>query len=281
MKAFLRQLRGELQKLFFRNRTYIGFGAFLGAEIIILILLRLPRVQRGYTNLLKGAGYSPEEYLSGLTLGLTITLSTVFLLGALYLALVAGDIVGKEVEDGTLRMMLCRPVSRQRILVLKLVTCAIYTLALTVFIAVTALAAGYLYAGGGGLFLYAPLEGMFAVYSEGAGLIRYALAIPFLALSLLTISLIGFFFSCLRMKPAAATIVTLSVLFVDMVLKNTPFFTSIQEWFLTARMSTWIAVFEYHIPWGTLLENYAWLMALNVTLFVLALTVFSARDFKA
>ena len=35
---------------------------------------------------------------------------TVFLLGGLYLALVvAGDVMSKEVEDGTMRMILCRP----------------------------------------------------------------------------------------------------------------------------------------------------------------------------
>lgn len=281
MSMFFHQLGGELRKLFFRRRTYIGFGAFLGVELVVLILLRLPRVQRGFRNLLEGAGYSPSDYLSGLTLGLTITLSTVFLLGALYLALIAGDIVSKEVEDGTLRMMLCRPVSRLRILTLKLCACAVYTAVLTVFIASTALAAGYLYAGGGGLFLYAPLEGIFAVYPEGEGLVRYALAVPFLVLSLLSITMVGFFFSCLRMKPAAATIVTLSLLFIDMILKNTPFFTSIREWFLTARMSTWVAVFEYRIPWESLTENYIWLLALNITLFALGAAAFSGRDFKA
>lgn len=281
MRVFFHQLGGELKKLFLRKRTYIGFGAFLAAEVFVLLLLRLPRVRRGFARLLTGAGYSPEDYLSGPTLGLTITLSTVLLLGSLYLALVAGDIVSKEVEDGTLRMMLCRPISRLRILVLKLCTCAIYTLVLTVFIAVTALAAGYLNSGSGGLFLYAPLEGIFVVHPEGEGLVRYALAMPFLFLSLMTITLIGFFFSCLRMKPAAATIMTLSVLFVDMVLKNTPFFASIREWFLTSRMSVWIAVFEYRIPWETLMENYTWLMALNATLFVVAAAAFSSRDFKA
>ena len=38
-----------------------------------------------------------------------------FLLGGLFLALVSGDVVSKEVEDGTMRMMLCLPASRWRI----------------------------------------------------------------------------------------------------------------------------------------------------------------------
>ncbi len=281
MNVFFLQLGGELKKLFARKRTYIGFGAFFGVELVVLVLLRLPRVRRGLERLLEGAGYAPGEYLSGLTLGLMITLSTVFLLGALYLALIAGDVVSKEVEDGTLRMMLCRPVSRLRILGLKLCACVIYTVVLTIFIAGTALVAGWLHAGGGGLFVFAPTEGIFAIYDQGAGFARYLLAVPFLALSLCTITCIGFLFSCLNMKPAAATIVTLSVLFVDTILKNIPFFSGIRDWFLTAKMSAWARIFEYRIPWEVMLEDFAWLAAINATLLVLAAMVFTSRDFKS
>ena len=38
---FLRQLAGELKKMFTRKRTYIGFGAFLSLEIVILVLIKL------------------------------------------------------------------------------------------------------------------------------------------------------------------------------------------------------------------------------------------------
>jgi len=281
MRIFLRQLGGELRKLFARKRTYIGFAAFLGVELVVLGLLRLPKVQRGLERLLEGAGYAAADYLSGLTLGLMIMLSTVFLLGALYLALVAGDVVSKEVEDGTLRMMLCRPAGRNRILALKFCACLIYTAVLTLYIAATALAAGYLHAGGGGLFVFAPTEGIFAIYEAGPGLARIALGIPLLALSLSTITTIGFFFSCLKMKPAAATILTLSVLFVDTILKNIPFFSGIRDWFLTAKMSAWALVFEYRIPREILIEEYAWLAAFNITLLVLGALAFSARDFKS
>lgn len=281
MSIFLLQLRGELRKLFARKRTYIGFGAFLAVELAILVLLRLPRVQEGLERLLERSGYVASDYLSGLTLGLIITLSTVFLLGALYLALVAGDVVAKEVEDGTMRMMLARPAGRGRVLALKLAACAIYTVALTIFIAATAVGAGTLHSGWGGLFVYAPLEGVFAVYGAAEGSARLALAVPFLAASLFTVTCLGFCFSCLPMKPAAATIVTLSVLFVDTVLKNIPFFSGIRDWFLTAKMNAWVGVFEYRVPWETMTAQYAWLAAINITLVVIGAVVFRSRDFKS
>src|SRR5579862_1852177 len=104
MSLFFLQLRGELWKLFARKRTYLGFGVFFGLEIIILLLFQLPKVQRSWRQLLENAGYGFEQYFSGITLAFQIVLGTTTLLGGLYLALVAGDIVAKEVEDGTLRM---------------------------------------------------------------------------------------------------------------------------------------------------------------------------------
>ena len=277
----LHQFSGELLKLFARKRTYIGFVAFLGVEVIILFLLNLPRVRGALVRVIEDSGYPAGEYLSGLTLGFFVLLWSIFLLGALYLALVAGDVVGKEAEDGTLRMMLCRPVSRGRILALKLCAVAVYSFALTWFVGITALAVGLLHSGAGGLFVFAPMEKVFALYDFGPGLARYALAVLLLSFSLLTIPAVGFFLSCLDMKPAAATITTLSFFFMDSILKNIPFFESLKPWFVTAHMSAWIRAFEYRIPWEHMIEDYAWLLAINATLVVLAAVVFQQRDFKS
>jgi len=281
MKLFSQQLGGELRKLFARKRTYIGFGAFLVLECMVLFLLHLPKAKKAISHMIDSAGYDPSEYFSGLTLGLIIVMSTVFLLGALYLALVCGDVVSKEVEDGTMRMMLCRPISRGRILFLKAVACVIYTGALTFFISVTALLAGSLYGGFGGLFVVAPLDHIFALYDFWPGLGRYLMAIPLLWLSLCTVSAIAFFFSCTKMKPAAATILTLSVLFLDFVLKGIPFFESYHDWFLSVKMGAWIHIFEYNVPWEGMLEDYALLAAINLTLVLIGWQIFEQRDFKS
>ncbi|MFZ4597724.1 MAG: ABC transporter permease subunit [Terrimicrobiaceae bacterium] len=281
MTLFLHQCRGELVKLFARKRTYIGFGAFLLTEIVILFLLSLERVRAAITRVIEQSGYPANEFLSGLTLALLILLWTVFLLGSLYLALVAGDIVGKEIEDGTMRMILSRPVSRGRILAMKIVAIVVYSLVLSWFISLTALAAGLIHSGVGGLFVFAPMEKVFALHEFGPGLSRYFLASFLLGFALLSIPAIGFFFSCFDMKPAAATIITLSILFLDTILKNIPYFDSLRPFFLTARMTAWVFVFEYRIPWERILEDYVWLAAINSTLIILAWLVFMRRDFKS
>lgn len=281
MSLFLRQLSGEMRKLFARKRTFIGFGAFLAFEIVLLGLLRLPGIQNLMQRSIERTGYDSSLYLSGLSLAFIVIGAAVFLLEALFLSLVAGDVVSKEVEDGTLRMMLCRPVSRFRILILKAIVSAFYTVVLTVFVFVVALAGGLLNSGVGGLFVMAPLEGVVAFYEFVPGLLRLVAAVPLLCLSLCTITAIAFFLSCLNMKPSAATVVTLSILFADFILKNIPYFESIRGWFLTMKMSAWVRVFHYRIPWESMVEDYAWLMAINATLFLIAWQVFSQRDFKS
>jgi ABC-2 type transport system permease protein len=281
MNLFCIQLRGELRKLFSRKRTYIGFGAFLVLEVTVLLLLQMPAAKGSMKRLIDGAGYDGASYLSGLTLAFMIMVSTVFLLGSLYLALVGGDVVGKEVEDGTLRMMLCRPASRGRILLLKIIAMLVYSVALTAFIALTALAAGLLHSGTGGLFAYIPAEKIIAFYEFTPGLWRYLVSVPAVTLSLLTVTCLAFFFSCMNIKPAAATTLTLSVLFVDTVLRSMPFFDSMRGWFLTNRMGAWALVFQPRIPWESLLESYTVLLAIDATLLILAAWIFQRRDFKS
>src|SRR5438477_4925546 len=116
MSLFLLQLRGELWKLFARKRTYLGFGFFLGLELLVMVLCEIPFGQRNLRRAIERLGGAFDQYFSGLTLAMIMVPMTVILLGALFLSLVGGDVVAKEVEDGTMRMTLCRPISRLRIL---------------------------------------------------------------------------------------------------------------------------------------------------------------------
>ena len=281
MTAFLFQLRGELVKLFARKRTHIGFAAFLLVELAILFVLNLPKPKALFRHQIEQNGYAFDAYFSGVTLGLMILMNTTFLLGALYLALVSGDVVAKEVEDGTMRMMLCRPASRVRILLLKYTACVIYTFALVLFIGLTALLAGIAYRGIGGLFVFAPMDRIFALYELGPGLARYLAALPLLALCLMTVTSMGFLFSCLNMKPAAATIITLSLFFLDFIFRNIPYFESLHPYFLTTHMAAWVHVFENYVPWWSMAEDFSYLLAADATFVIVALAFFHQRDFKA
>ena len=281
MRLFPLQLRGELWKLFARKRTHLGFAVFFTVEILILLLVHLPAGQRTMKKMIEGNGGIFGDYFSGLTLAMIMVTMTVFFLGALFLGLIGGDLVAKEVEDGTMRMTLCRPASRLRVLGVKYAACVIYTFVLVFFIGGSALAAASLVRGAGGLFIWAPEEKLMVLYDFGPGLLRYCAALPCLALSLLTISTFSFQLSCWNMKPAAATIAAITLFFVDWILHFVPYFETYRPWMMTTHMSTWLNVFRQPVPWQRMVEDYSYLIGLDATFLVLGAVVFASRDFKS
>ena len=281
MTLFLLQLRGELWKLFARKRTYLGFGVFLGVESLVLILCQMPLGQQGLRRAIERFGAIFEQYFSGLTLAMIMVPITVILLGALFLCLVGGDIVAKEVEDGTLRMTLCRPISRIRVLAVKYATCVIYTFTLVFFIGLSALGAATLVRGNGGLFMAAPEENLLAIFDYADGLHRYLTALPCLSLSLLTITTFAFQLSCWDIKPAAATISAICLFFVDWILHFLPYFETYRPWMMTTHMSTWLNCFRQPVMWEKMVGDYAYLIGIDATFLIIGAVVFCSRDFKS
>jgi ABC-2 type transport system permease protein len=281
MKTFARQFYFELLKLFARKRTYFGFAAFFAIELFTLLWLHTPGAHHMYEHSMKQDGLDFSHYFSGLTLAYFMMSNTVFVLGSLYLALVCGDIVSKEVEDGTMRMVLSRPVSRGRILLLKYLACIVYTWSLTLFIVLSSLLLGIMDRGLGGLIVVVPWEHVFGFYEAGPGLVRFAWATAMLGLLLLTFASLGFMFSCFNMKPASATIMTLSIYIFDSVIRAVPFFENLQTYLLTHNMAMWMQVFQPEIPWARLIHAVLYLGAFNLLFVSIGTWYFAKRDFKS
>jgi ABC-2 type transport system permease protein len=282
MSLFFQQWQGELLKLFARRRTYIGFAAFLALEIAILIIFRLKGVERVFERMIARQGMAFEQYYSALTLAFMILGISVVLLGAIYLALVAGDIVAKEGEDGHYRLLLVRPISRSRLLLIKYLTCMGYTFVLIQFITWSAFGLGLALKGwGGGFFVMAPEIGLLSFYDWDFGLQRFALASLFLSCSMMTISSIAFLFSCLPIKPAAATIGALSYFIIDRILKETGFMENYDHLLLTKHIVSWTRLLVEDIPWPIIIRDYTALAAVCLTCLILGIAIFESRDLKS
>ncbi|GAA5129598.1 ABC transporter permease [Luteolibacter yonseiensis] len=279
---FLQQLRCELRKLFARPRTWMGYGAFILMEAVILIVFKLEGTQRYMRRMMETNGLEFGSYYSSLTITFSIMLFSMFMLGSIYFALVAGDIVAKENEDGNLRMVFARPISRLRLLGVKYVATAIYTFSFVFFVGITGYGMAVAAVGrAGGLFVMEPQMKVFAAYPDWwEGAARLSLGAAGIGISMITLSSIAFMFSCFRIKPAAATIVTLSILFVDFILQRFPFFKPYEAYFVTWRMSAWVFLMEQHLSWPKIIESYAFLLGLNTTLFMIGWLSFQTRDFK-
>lgn len=279
---FFTQLTGELKKLFARRRTYVGYGVFLVFELILLITFQIDSLQESQSEFMTENGLDADKFFSSLTVTFLVMSVSLFLLGSIFFALVSGDVVAKEVEDGNMRMVLARPVTRFRVLLLKYLSVVIYTVTFVLFVGVTGYAMAVISLGwDGGLLAFAPKMKLFAVYEHwGEGMLRLIVAALLIGVAMCTISSVGFLFSCMRMKPATATIMALSVLFLDFVLQEFPIFKPFEENFITYKMSTWLFAFENHFPWAKIVDNFVFLIGLDLSLFAIACVIFQTRDFK-
>jgi ABC-2 type transport system permease protein len=277
---FFLHLRNELWKLFGKKRTYIGFGAFLLVQNATLLFLRFSNWQRNAGRLLAGNGYLAQEYISALTVAVIMLIPQVWLLMPLYAALVGGDLVAKEAEDGTLRMMLSRPISRFRILLTKWFAGVIFSAVLVLVLCGTALLFGRIWFPWKGMFVFIP-NVIFNVLEPGQGFRLYLFSALFMTVNASVILGLGFMFSCFNMKPAAATIMALSFLFINSVMEIIPFMEQYHDWLLTHHLQIWYHVYAQPTPWPRILESLSILGAYSLTTFLIGLAAFHARDIKS
>ena len=277
---FFAQLKNELWKLFGKKRTYIGFGAFVLAQMAMLLAFRFTRWENDLGRMLASNGYLPGEFISALTVSVVMLIPQIILLMPLYTTLVGGDLVAKEYEDGTLRMILSRPISRVRLLLVKWFAGIIFAVGLVVVLGATALGLASLFFPWKGMFVFVPGQA-FSILPAGEGLMRYAFAHLFLALNAGVMLSVAFMFSCFNMKPAAATIVALSYLFINVVMEGIPFFDRYEDWFITHHFRCWLHVLQNPVPWAQIVQSESVLLGVCASAFVVGSVVFYTRDIKS
>ena len=277
---FFAQLKNELWKLFGKKRTYIGFGAFLIAQTAMLLAFKYTHWQTDFEKLLNNNGYFAAEFISVLTVALVMLEPQIMLLMPLYVTLVGGDLVAKEAEDGTLRMILSRPISRFRLLLVKWIAGIIFAVVLVLMLGLTAMGFASLLFSWKGMFVFLPGQA-FNVLTSHEGLMRFILSHLFLAVNASVMVSVAFMFSCFNMKPAAATILALSFLFVSMVMENIPFFDRYENWFVTHHFKCWVLIFRDPVPWAQICQSEIILFAISATAFIIGAMAFQVRDIKS
>lgn len=280
MRAFGRRLRWELRVLARRPLVRIAIVAALAFEVLLCGVFSLPAVR---TQILKTIWSFHERHgivdpFSSLSLAIEVSSQTMMFVGVVALVMVSGECVGKDVENGTLRMLLSRPVSRGGVFFQKLVACVVFTGVLTSVVGWGALGLGLLLESPGRFAVLTVRESIFGVHDFVPGLVRYAMAVTLLPLSFLTVTLIAFTLSCLPVKPTTATITALVVILADWAIQAHPALAPVSPYTLMTRLASWRQVFSAEIPWLRLERNYGDLLVLDLALVAVAWIVFARRS---
>jgi ABC-2 type transport system permease protein len=242
---FLNIVYIELYKIFRKPRTYIAFGAV--AAIVGLIQLGFyadgdSYMQFGlqsFTDSFDIQGNIMNGYLMAY-----IILQLLLVHVPLLVALVAGDMISGEAAQGTLRLLLTKPIKRSTLILAKFTASGIYTIALLLWMAVWALGISMLVFG---------VDDMLILKSESATQImssdvmwRYMAAFLFAAIALLTVSALSFFLSLFAENSIGPIMATMSIIIVFTILNtlDLPIFSSLKPFLFTSHMLGWKGFFD-------------------------------------
>ena len=265
-------LNVELKKLFNRPRTYLGlFGASL-IPITIIIIFQFkdptPFIEKALGEMFTLSGSILNGYLVSL---ITLNHGTINFFVPVLIVLVVGELIAGERQEGTLRLVLSRPIQRRELLAAKFITAILYTLLLFIIMISIGLGLGIIIFGKGSLFitgLFLGNEGWFNILDSSAALYRLLMVYGVSFIILLTITSLSFFLSSILKNPVTAIIFPLVLIIFFRIIAAFPFLEGIRPYLFTTHMDLWVDLLAPEIPWKDISTSLV-ILALHSLTFIL------------
>jgi ABC-2 type transport system permease protein len=267
MTAVARVYRWEITKLVAQKRTYLGLGAAILVPIIFVVVLVF---QTGGPNDVPLGRYIRDT-------GLAVPFVVLFFMSIwglpLITALVAGDIVASETQNGTLKTILTRSRDRGEIFAGKALATATYTVAVVLAMALVGLVAGSIAWG------FHPLTSLSGTtVSSGHGLVLLLASLAVYALPLMGIAAFGVLLSTVTRNSAAAVVGTLMWALFMQLLGVLPGTESFRPYLLATQFEAWHGFLRVPADWTPVVRA-LWVCALYIGIpLVAAYIVFLRRD---
>jgi ABC-2 type transport system permease protein len=275
-------LRLELYKIFKRPRTYISFAIVTAIALVI----QLAMVADGKNFISFALQAVTEQFdiqgsiLNGYLVAYII-LQSLLVQIPLLIALVAGDVLAGEAGMGTLRLLLTKPQSRTRIVLVKFVASLCYALMLITWLAVVALGLSVLIFGEGDLINLK--SDSFVVLLKQDIPWRYVAAFGFAALAMATVASLALLLSSLADNAIGPIMGTMGVIVVLMIFSTLelPIFATIKQYLFTTHMIGWKGFFDDPVPYAAIARSATVLVVYTILFVGTTIFWFNRKDIKS
>jgi ABC-2 type transport system permease protein len=221
--AFARLYRGEMRLVLRRRRNLALLGVLAFVPLFIGIAVEISKPGNG-----DGPQFLGQVTGNGLFLVFTaLTVSLPFFF-PLVLGVVSGDCIAGEANLGTLRYLVTVPVTRGRLLTVKTLAVATFTLIAVLVIAVVGILTGAVLFG---LHSVTLLSG--DTVSLGSGLLRTLGIVAYVSVALFALGAGGVFVSTLTENAVAAMATTIGIAILSALLDAVPQLAAIHPYLLT------------------------------------------------
>ncbi len=252
----------EVWKLLSRRRTWVTMLVLAGLPVVIGIFLKA-------TGVAPRPGDRPALLAEVQQNGLLFPAAALAIVLPIFLpvatAVIAGDAFAGEAGTGTLRYLLLRPVSRNRLLVAKIVSLMVFVfVAVIVIVAVAYVAGSVLF---GTSHTLTSVSGTTLTYAGSYR--RTALAMTFIAVSMMGLGSIALFASTRTNSSLSAALVALAAFVIAEVLDLVAATHSIQPYLPTHYWLSFLDIFREPILWHDVVRGFA-IQGAYVFVFLLA-----------
>lgn len=261
----------ELRRQFARRRTLGVVALMVALPLLLIAALKLGASEDAGEN--NRINLVDVATASGLNFTLFVLFATTgFFLVVVY-ALFFGDTVASEAQWGALRYTLATPVPRMRLLRQKWLAALVLSVgALLTLTAVSVLA-------GSVAFGFGAIETPVGVtLAQGEGFLRLAGMLGYLAVHLLVVGTLAFWFSTVTDAPLAAVGGAVFTMFVFAILDQVEQLGSLRDWFPTAGEFAWVDLLQTPVQDGDLFRGVIQSLVYAAVFTALGFRHFARRD---
>jgi ABC-2 type transport system permease protein len=227
-------IRVELRKQAFRMRTYIALGLMIGVPILITLAVEFGRRPHNREQ----QSFFALATHSGLNVPLAALSATTTFLLVIVVALFAGGAISEESNWGSLRYLLLRPISRNRLLVSKLIVACILAFIATILIPITGLVVGTVFFG-----WHPVVTPGLRIFSQTDALARISLATLYVAWCMTGVMALAFMISTMTDASLGAVSGAVGLTIISEILNAIDTLGSVRHWLITHYWHAWEGLF--------------------------------------
>lgn len=275
-------IRFEVRKLWTQKKSLAAFGVILAinALFVLAFWMRYRHPERMHGDVPR---HLVMQLFNAYVYTSAILAPCMYMLFPMVLSIAAAYILAGEIEVGTVRMVLARPVSRWQILIAKFLTMSLYSAVMTVcLLGFSYLISSLVLKPTGDLIVFGHMMGLskgIIVHGVDVAFWRISLAYLLAVPMLMSVSAMALMFAIITRHFTSAAILTTTVYFCSYVVSNIPLLSAIHPYLPSRYWPFWRFVFYADIPWDRIMNDAFWSGCYTAAFLGIAIAFFNARDF--
>jgi ABC-2 type transport system permease protein len=271
----MRLLRFELIKMAHRPRTYLSIG--LMSVLVGLIFWGLKSEgENALQYILKSLDKNfivNGNILNGYLVTFII-LNTLWIHIPVLIVIVTGDLFSSELEGGTIRILLTRPIKRYKLVLVKQLTALIFIVVFLFFWMLITLWPSIVLFGRGDLVVI--FNGL-QILEEKDLLWRFLAAFGFAFMGMGSFAIFSVTVSFFTRRSLITILITLGVLVISTLLQTLApsIFKGWESFLLTHHLAQWQLFFYTDIDWGSIQKSVIWLLGFSSICIIASLVRFN------